>query len=361
MRLRRLKPPPSYRATPLAALPCAPTRVGEPIRLDGRVDDDVYARVSPISDLVEIEPREGESATQKTEAWLLFDDEYVYVAARCWESRPDRMVASEMRRDNPPNYMGSDNVRFLLDTFCDRQNGIVLLINPAGGRNDGQVTNDRQWNGDWNPVYDFKVGRFEGGWTVEVAVPFKSLRYAPGRGQVWGFNVVHNNVWKNELSSITRMPAVVGIGGALRALLAATVVGIEAPRGSSHVEVKPAFVSHVSSDRAAVPVISNAVDADFGMDVKYGNHVELAEGWFTARLVGSRVTYTMTPRMFAGTPLQYNSATNTLSSNARLRWEYRPGSELFVVYDEQRDTLGVGVPGLSNRSSTVKVSRLLRF
>ena len=65
--------------------------------------------------------------------------------------------------------------------------------------------------------------------------------------------------------------------------------------------------------------------------------------------------------MFTSALVQYNSGTNSVSANVRLRWEYRPGSELFVVYNEQRDTLARAFPGLANRAFIVKVNRLFRF
>ena len=69
----------------------------------------------------------------------------------------------------------------------------------------------------------------------------------------------------------------------------------------------------------------------------------------------------MTPLMFASALVQYNSSTNPVAANVRLRWEYQPGSELFVVYNEERDTLARGVPDLQNRAFIVKVNRLFRF
>ena len=89
--------------------------------------------------------------------------------------------------------------------------------------------------------------------------------------------------------------------------------------------------------------------------------VELAEGAFTNRLLGSRVTYTISPLMFVSALLQYSSNANVVSANVRLRWEYRPGSELFVVWNEQRDTLTPRFPDLANRALIVKINRLLRF
>jgi hypothetical protein len=69
----------------------------------------------------------------------------------------------------------------------------------------------------------------------------------------------------------------------------------------------------------------------------------------------------MTPFMFASAFLQYNSGTHSMSANVRLRWEYRPGSEFFVVYNDERDTLSRRFPGLMNRALIVKVNRLFRF
>ena len=91
------------------------------------------------------------------------------------------------------------------------------------------------------------------------------------------------------------------------------------------------------------------------------NWVDLAEGSFTTHLVASRVTYTMTPLMFVSALLQYNSGSNVVTANVRLRWEYRPGSELFVVVNEQRDTLAPRFPALANRAVVVKINRLFRF
>jgi hypothetical protein len=80
------------------------------------------------------------------------------------------------------------------------------------------------------------------------------------------------------------------------------------------------------------------------------------------RLVTTRTTYTISPTMFISALLQYNSSTDALSSNIRLRWEYQPGSELFVVYNEQRDTLAPrSFPELENRALIVKINRLFRF
>ena len=77
-----------------------------------------------------------------------------------------------------------------------------------------------------------RTGRFDGGWTVEAAIPFKSLRYRPGRAQIWGLNIIRIVQWKNERSSLTPLPAARGLGAQFLASFSATLVGLEAPVGA---------------------------------------------------------------------------------------------------------------------------------
>jgi hypothetical protein len=245
------------------------SRVSESLRIDGRLDEAVFESVPAMSDFVQQEPQEGAPSTERTEIWLLYDDDYVYVAARNWESRPERIVANEMRRDNNMISM-TDAIAFTFDTFYDRRNSVIFHVTPIGGRMDGQGTNERQWSSDWNPIWDYAVGRFEGGWTMEAAIPFKSLRYRPGREQLWGFNARRYNRWKNELSYLVPIPRARGLPDIMQVSRSATVVGLEAPPGSKNVEIKPYATSHVTSDSTVVPRVSNDVGADLGVDVKYG-------------------------------------------------------------------------------------------
>jgi hypothetical protein len=91
------------------------------------------------------------------------------------------------------------------------------------------------------------------------------------------------------------------------------------------------------------------------------NWIDLPVGRFTTRLVGSRVSFTVSTRMAVSALVQYNSSNAALSSNVRFRWEYQPGSDLFVVYSDGRETLGTRFPRLQNRSFVVKMTRLFRF
>ena len=244
-------------------------RVSEPIRIDGNLDDRIYQEVPPISDFIQIEPAEGAPATEQTDIWLFFDNDNVYVSARCWDSAPEsQWSVNEMRRDSF-NVVQNDAVGFLFDTFYDRRNGIILNVNALGGRMDGQMTDERSYNGDWNPIWDVETGRFEQGWTFEAVVPFRSLRYRPGRTQVWGFNVHRHVRWKNEISSLTPLSRARGLSAIFQASRAATLVGLEVPAGGRSLDIKPYAISELTGNRDATRHVSNDLAGDGGLDVKY--------------------------------------------------------------------------------------------
>jgi hypothetical protein len=91
------------------------------------------------------------------------------------------------------------------------------------------------------------------------------------------------------------------------------------------------------------------------------NWIDLPGGSFTERVLGTRAVFTMTPRMFVSALVQYNSSNASFSTNLRYRWEYQPGSELFVVYSEGRSTLPPEGTDLESRGFVLKINRLFRF
>ena len=240
-------------------------RLEQPPVLDGALDEEVYRTILPAAGFVQQYPWNGEPATEDTQVWVFFDSDNVYVALRAWDSRPDRMVANEMRRDNQNIWM-NDNVVVLFDTFLDRRSAFFFQTNPLGGVRDALVINESTTNYDWNTVWDVKSRRDDEGWTVEMAIPFKSLRYNSDSVQVWGFNVLRAVRSKNEQSLLSPVPDNSGAG--MRMASAATLVGIEAPAGSRNIELRPYAISDLTTNRPAG--ISNEVNADFGIDAKYG-------------------------------------------------------------------------------------------
>jgi hypothetical protein len=244
-------------------------RIAQPLRIDGALDEALYRETPSISEFIQVEPDGGQPATERTETWIAFDDDNVYVSFRVWDSQIETLIATEMRRDSTNSWQGNDLVSFIFDTFYDRRSSFTFTMNPLGGRSDGTMVNDRQYSSDWNPVWEMKPGRFEGGWAVEAAVPFKSLRYRPGVAQVWGFNAMRVKRAKNEISTLTLVPPARGQSGFQQPQFAASLVGIEAPRAGANMDIKPYAISSVTTDQLAAPRVVNHPEAEAGLDLKY--------------------------------------------------------------------------------------------
>ena len=244
-------------------------RIRQPLRLDGQLDEEIYGTIPAISGFIQQEPEEGQPATEQTEVWFLIGDEHIYISARCWDSQPERAVANEMRRDSL-NLLQNDAISVTLDTFYDRRNSVSFTVNPLGGRFDTDLTDERVTNINWNAVWDARAVQSESGWTVEIAIPFKSLRYGGGREQIWSVNVRRIVRWKNEVSHLTRVPAFLGLRGNLLPSLAATMVGVEVPPAGLNLDLKPYAIAGRRTDLLSQPQLLDANKGDAGLDVKWG-------------------------------------------------------------------------------------------
>ena len=252
------------------------TRVLEPLRLDGRLDERVYETVRPISGFIQQLPDEGAPSSVRTEVWLLFDDENIYISALCYDmASPREWVANEMRRD-VFQLRNNDSFSVMLDTFHDRRNGVAFLVTPIGGFSDFAISNEgARVNTDWNTIWDSRTGRFSGGWTVEIQIPFKSLRYRPTPTQVWGIQLRRIIQRRTEASYLTALPISAArgnsvIAGLWRVSQAGSLVGIEVPAQSHHLEIKPYGIGGVTSDKTADPLKQDDLSGQLGFDVKYG-------------------------------------------------------------------------------------------
>ena len=244
-------------------------RLGQPLRVDGRLDEAVYREIPSISDFIQTLPLENATPTEKTEAWVMFDADYIYISARCWDSAPPaQWTANEIRRDTS-QLRQNDNFGVVLDTFHDGRNGYLFYSNPIGGFADIALTDEGNPNPDWNPVWAVRTDRFEGGWAIEMAIPFKSIRYRSGTSEIWGIQLRRTVRRKNEWMHLTRLPiSSGGAPGVFRISAAATLVGLDLPPAGKNIEIKPYGISRVVTDRAAGT--SNDPDGDVGVDFKYG-------------------------------------------------------------------------------------------
>ena len=245
------------------------TRLEEPLVLDGRFDEEVYQRVPAMDEFVQVEPDLGAPGSDRTEAWVFFDANGLYVAVRCWDDDPQTIVANEMRRDGANIYQG-DNIAIAIDTFYDRRTGFFFQTNALGALRDALIPSERVIDDSWNTLWDVRSRRFAEGWMTEIFIPFKSLRYVAGRTQIWGFNVRRNDRSKNEITYLSPVPRSYGQSGIAVLSTAGTLVGVEPPAASLNLELKPYGLSSVTTNRDARPPVSNDLAGDVGFDVKYG-------------------------------------------------------------------------------------------
>jgi hypothetical protein len=246
-------------------------RLATPLTLDGRLDEDVYSRERSFGEFRQVAPKYGEKETERTEVWVMYDDTNMYVACRCWDSAPpDKWIANELRRDTN-QLRQNDQIGVSFDTFYDRRSGFLFYTNPLGARADYSVVDEGGSNTDWNPVWASKTGRFAGGWTVEMAIPFKSLRYRSGPGQVWGLQLRRSVRRKNEWTYLTPVPQILAGPQAFNRISASgSLVGLDLPPAGKNLELKPYAISRLTTDRLRTPPLRNDVTGDLGGDLKYG-------------------------------------------------------------------------------------------
>jgi hypothetical protein len=246
-------------------------RLTAPLQVDGQLDEDVYRTVPPFGGFIQVVPDVGAPASERTDVWVLYDDHSIYVAARVWDSAPpDQWVANELRRDTN-QLRNNDHLGVMFDTFYDRRSGFMFYSNPLGALADYSVIDEGGPNTDWNPVWEVRTGRFEGGWSIEMAIPFKSLRYRSGDNQVWGIQMRRSIRRKNEWAYLSPVPpSMAGPQALNRVSAAGTLVGLDLPPASKNFELKPYAIARSETDRVLVPSIANEFSSAFGGDLKYG-------------------------------------------------------------------------------------------
>ncbi|HET6201548.1 MAG TPA: sugar-binding protein [Planctomycetota bacterium] len=221
-------------------------RVEQAPKVDGDLSDPVWKEATPIGPLTQVEPTEGDPPSQRTEVRVLFDADALYVGIRCFEADPSRIVATQMARDSEIDV--DDEVSILFDTFLDRRNAYLFEMNPAGARSDALLVDNgseviRDWDGIWEGASRIDAE----GWTVEIAIPFKTLAFAPER-DAWGFNVqrkikrlLETDRWSGARQDFAfRQVAEAG-----------TLTGLTGMRGGKGLDVRPFTALRQSRDREA--------------------------------------------------------------------------------------------------------------
>ncbi len=182
-------------------------RVEQAPVIDGTLEPSVWDAALVIEDFTQYEPQEGGRPSERTVAYVAYDHKAVYIAVRCFDSDPKGIRACLTQRDK---VMGDDEVFIYLDTFNDRKRAFVFQVNPCGVQSDGVYTEptggSRRGGGmgfdridrSWDTFFRAAAAIDETGYSVEMAIPFKSLRFPNTESQTWGLMIMRSIRRKSE-------------------------------------------------------------------------------------------------------------------------------------------------------------------
>ncbi|MCS5650864.1 MAG: carbohydrate binding family 9 domain-containing protein, partial [Dehalococcoidia bacterium] len=167
------------------------------IKLDGVLDEEVWRSVTPATGFIQEEPNEGEACTEKSEIYVIYNKDNLYIGAKLYDSDPSGILAYQKRRD--AWLVTDDRFMLILDTFLDGRTGYFFEINPAGLLGDGILGSGGHWNVNksWDGIWDTRVVIDDDGWTAEIVIPFRTLNFDPDL-DTWGINFQRTIRRKNE-------------------------------------------------------------------------------------------------------------------------------------------------------------------
>jgi len=163
--------------------------------IDGVLDDAVWARATRIDDLHQFQPVDHGEPTEKSEFFVFYDEDFIYVGARLYDSNAAGIRARQLVQGGSLRF--DDAIEFLLDPFETRRTGYSFQLNPNGIRMDGVYESPTEINRDWDGIWLAEARIDDAGWTAEVAIPFKTLNFNPDSSK-WGFTVARTIARKTE-------------------------------------------------------------------------------------------------------------------------------------------------------------------
>ncbi len=256
-------PPSALLAAAEDAAPNATVRASmstERIDLDGRLDEAAWSVAGTIADLTQQDPQPGVPTPFRTEIRFLSDGRHLFVGVRCFDPRPDEIAVHALQRD--AELSSDDTVTLVLDTFGDRQTGYLFRVNAAGARQDGLIAaGDNKAAFDWDGIWDARAVRSASGWTAEIAIDARTLRFRPGAGS-WGLNV-ERNVPRDRLT--LRWTAATPDAALVDLRRAGVLLGLEALRQGKGIELSPYGLARAADTVA----LGRSSEADGGFDLAY--------------------------------------------------------------------------------------------
>ncbi|UCC38365.1 MAG: carbohydrate binding family 9 domain-containing protein [Candidatus Aminicenantes bacterium] len=233
-------------------------------KIDGKLENPLWEKGAVLDTFTQYEPQEGASPSEKTVAYIGYDKKNLYIAVRCFDSNPKAIRACLAKRDSA---FGDDEITIYLDTFNDKKRAFVFQVNPCGIQADGIYTETRRrgrgrgffgFDRNWDTFFLSNAHKDDSGYAVEMAIPFKSIRFPNTNSQVWGLQIMRTVRRKNE--EIYWYPRSRDINGFL--IQSGTLEIDGTIDKGKNFEVMPVFTGLKQDDEK--------LDPEGGLNLKYG-------------------------------------------------------------------------------------------
>lgn len=252
-------------------------QIDAPPKLDGFLEKEIWEQAPVATHFIQKQPDEGQLASENTEVRILYNKESLYIGIMCYDSEPEKIIATEKRRDSESIY-DNDHIQILLDTFRDRRNGFIFVTNPLGAKLDLQIRREGKieaspWmenpnvNTNWDGVWRVKSAIRENGWSAEIEIPFFTLRFKENSSDGWGLNLLRNIRRKNEESTWAPLARNFKIH---KISLAGDLKGLEGLEKGLNLQVKPFILGDRVFQRNDGEILSSTNSISGGLDLKYG-------------------------------------------------------------------------------------------
>jgi hypothetical protein len=212
-------------------------KISTSITIDGLLNEPEWNLAPPSSPFIQVEPYQGKAPNFATSVKALYNQKYLYFGITCTDPLGKKAImATDFIRDF--DYTKHDLVNLSFDTFNDKRNAMVFATNAYGVQRDLLAFDDLYYDIDWDGLWTVRTNRTDSGWTAEIAIPWKTLRYPKTTDSIqnWGFNIYRNRRLTNEISAFSPFPRVFS---ATHMDYAGVLTNLQPPPPATNITVDP--------------------------------------------------------------------------------------------------------------------------
>ncbi|MFT5143055.1 MAG: hypothetical protein ACI84D_001677 [Thalassolituus oleivorans] len=257
------------------------TFVDQAPRVDGHLDDGLWSAIDPVENFVQRWPEEGADPTEQSWAKIAYDRDNLYFAFQFFDANPELIRAKNMERGGRNDR--DDHAYIGLDTFLDGRNAYLFEMNALGTQDDALIADEHMTidSYSWDAVFESETVIDEKGWSMEVRIPFRQLRFPDGEDLTFGLFMRRTVNRKNEIQNWPLVPLTYGSGYSddLKTVSRyGRLTGIKNIRRGRNIEIKPYVITGAQTVRPDLSIEDTEGDVsyDAGFDIKYSITSNLA-------------------------------------------------------------------------------------